>query len=38
MQEDTQDRRRPSGFALPASIGLHLIVVALLIFGLPHVL
>lgn len=33
-----RDRRWPTGFALPVSVGLHLIVVALLVFGLPHVL
>ena len=38
MQEDRQDRRRPSGFALPVSIGLHVAVVALLVFGLPRTL
>jgi hypothetical protein len=38
MQEDRQDQRRPSEFALPVSIGLHLLVVALLIFGLPRAL
>jgi hypothetical protein len=38
MQEDRRDQRWPSGFAMPVSIGLHLVAVALLVFGLPHVL
>jgi len=38
MQDDRQDRPWLSRLALPASLGLHLIAVALLIFGLPHIL
>lgn len=38
MQEDERDQRWLSGFALPVSVGLHLVVAALLIFGLPHAL
>jgi hypothetical protein len=38
MQEDRRDQRWLSGFALPVSVGFHLAIVALLIFGLPHAL
>lgn len=36
MQDDRPDQRWLSRFALPVSAGLHVVVVALLIFGLPH--
>ncbi|HWK68214.1 MAG TPA: DUF930 domain-containing protein [Rhizobiaceae bacterium] len=35
MRDDNRDQRRVFGWALPASLGVHLLVVALLIFGLP---
>jgi len=38
MQDDGPEQRWVSGFALPVSAGLHLAVLALLIFGLPHAL
>ncbi|THF59684.1 DUF930 domain-containing protein [Ollibium composti] len=36
MQDDRPEQRWLSGFALPVSAGLHLVILALLIFGLPH--
>lgn len=36
MQDDRPDQRWLSRLALPVSAGLHVVVVALLIFGLPH--
>mgnify|MGYP000872079098 CR=1 FL=1 len=38
MQDDRPDQRWLTSIALPVSAGLHLLVLALLIFGLPHAL
>lgn len=38
MQDDRPEQRWLSGLALPVSAGLHLAILALLIFGLPHAL
>lgn len=35
MRDDIQDQRRVFGWSLPVSLGLHLVIAALLIFGLP---
>ncbi|MET0575148.1 MAG: DUF930 domain-containing protein [Mesorhizobium sp.] len=35
MSEDIPDQRRVFGWALPASLAAHLLIIALLIFGLP---
>lgn len=36
VKDDTQQRRHGSGWALPASLGIHLLGGALLLFGLPQ--
>ncbi|TIT20479.1 MAG: DUF930 domain-containing protein [Mesorhizobium sp.] len=38
MRNDIRDQRRVFGWALPTSIALHLLIVALLLFGLPATL
>jgi hypothetical protein len=35
MRDDSRDQRRALGWAMPASVVLHLLIAALLVFGLP---